>query len=213
MTILNYEQIIQRLYEKDIKKRLVITPLIDEVQIGSGTVDLRLGNTFILFKSRKIHTIEPPKETEDKIREYQEKIVYRYGAKFILQPGSFILGSTLEYLKMPSDLLGYIVGRSSWGRLGLIIETSPIVEPCFLGVLTFELSNLGTIPIAIYPGSRIAQISFHKSDSRKLEDCMKKFLSSKYSLATAPEFSKIHEDKDLKKIQEIFSQDPSKSIV
>ena len=199
MTILNKINIIDRIYSKNDKERLVITPLIDDQQIGSGTVDLRLGTSFIMFKSRKIDVIDPPNETHDKIMEYQEEVNYQYGKKFILQPTQFVLGCTLEYLKIPSDLLAYVVGRSSWGRLGLVIETSPIVQPCFIGVLTFELSNLGEVPIALYPGSRIAQISFHKSDSGVYEDCTKKLLQGKYNLTVKPEFSKLYMDKDLKK--------------
>jgi len=206
MTILTKNQIIERIYSKDKKKRIVITPLISDEQIGISTIDLRLGNNFIMFKSRRIHTIEPAHETIEKIREYQEMVVYRYGCPFILQPDQFVLGSTFEYLKLPSDILGYVVGRSSWGRLGLIIETSPIVHPCFIGVLTFELSNLGTTPIALYPGSRIAQISFHKSDIEKIEDCMKNIKISKYSLNIKPEFSKIYKDAEMKKLKKMFSE-------
>lgn len=204
MTILNKGDIINRIYSKKELERLVITPLIDDDQIGSGTVDLRLGTSFIMFKSRKIGTIDPPTETPEKIKEYQEEVIYQHGKKFILQPTQFVLGGTLEYLKLPSDLLAYVVGRSSWGRLGLIIETSPIVHPCFMGVLTFELSNLGTAPIALYPGSRSAQISFHKSDDKTYEDCKKKLSQSRYNLTVKPEFSKIYMDKDLKKIQNIY---------
>jgi len=198
MTVLTRDQILDRMYSMDINKRLVITPILDEEQIGLGTIDLRLGTTFILFNVRRIHIIQPANETPETIRKYQEKVRYRYGSEFYLQPGQFVLGSTLEYLKLPSDLLGYVVGRSSWGRLGLVIETSPIVQPCFIGVLTFEISNLGTTPIALYPGSRIAQISFHKSDSEKIEDSMKKIKKSKYSLSIEPEFSKIYYDEDMK---------------
>jgi len=170
MTILTKNHIWKRLYSKDMKKRLVITPLISNDQVGLATVDLRLGTTFILFKSRRIQTIQPSDTTPEKIREYQEKVVYRYGYEFVLQPGQFVLGGTLEYIRFPSDLLGYVLGRSSWGRLGLIIETSPIVQPCFMGALTFELSNLGTAPIELLPGSRIAQISLHEGIIDKVEE-------------------------------------------
>ena len=200
MTILNKINIIDRIYSKNDKERLVITPLIDDQQIGSGTVDLRLGTSFIMFKSRKIDVIDPPNETHDKIMEYQEEVNYQYGKKFILQPTQFVLGCTLEYLKIPSDLLAYVVGRSSWGRLGLVIETSPIVQPCFIGVLTFELSNLGTAPIALYPGLRIAQLIFHKckkSESKK---------PSKYFMSVSPSFTQISEEKDMNILRKLQSE-------
>jgi dCTP deaminase len=202
MTVLNNNQIWDRIYSKK-ENRLVITPIINEEQVGAGTVDLRLGIKFILFKNRRIRTINPAKETSESIREYQEEVVYPYGSEFILQPNQFILGSTVEYLKLPNDLLGYVLGRSSWGRLGLIIETSPVVQPNFLGILTLELSNLGTAPITLYPGSRIAQITLHLSEKPKKQD-LNSFHDRKYHLSVSPEFSKIYTDTEMKKLQKKF---------
>ncbi|GAH41235.1 unnamed protein product, partial [marine sediment metagenome] len=163
MTVLTRDKIWERIFSKE-KNRLVIIPIIDDEQVGFGTVDLRLGTSFLIIQNRRIDTIDPAKDFKNTISKYQERVVYPIGSTFILQPGQFVLGGTLEYLKIPSDLLGYVVGRSSWGRLGLVIETSPIVHPCFMGVLTFELSNLGKSPITMYPGSRIAQLSLHTCD-------------------------------------------------
>lgn len=135
------------------------------------------------------------------IREYQEETYIKYTDNIILHPGQFILGSSLEYLYFPLDILGYVVGRSSWGRLGLIIETAPVVHPCFTGVITFEFANVGTAPIKIYPGTRIAQITLHQTDREK-GSCMDHLSSkSRYSLSTFPKFSKIHEDYDLDAIK------------
>lgn len=205
MTILSKAQIEQRVFHKDILKRLVITPIIDiDRQIGEGTIDIRLGTRFILFRGRKIETLDPTEESsriEERIHEFQERIYIPYGERFILHPNHFILGGSLEYLRFPSDIMGYVVGRSSWGRLGLIIETSPIIHPCFMGVLTFEFSNLSTAPIALYPGIRIAQIAVHQGENGEFADCRKKLEDSRYNLNTSPEFSKIHLDKELEKIR------------
>jgi len=192
LTILTKNQIWNKLYAK--KNKLVITPLLDDIQVGLASVDLRLATSFIIFQSRRIRTIEPSEETDEKIRTYQEHIVFPYGGNIILQPNEFVLGCTLEYLKLPKDLLGYVLGRSSWGRLGLVIETSPVVQPCFSGVLTLELTNLGTSPISLNPGSRIAQISFHTSNEKEIMDCEKVNEKRKYSLGIYPEFSKIYTD-------------------
>lgn len=201
MTILSKDNVIKRLYLKN-RDRLVITPIVNDSQIGLGTVDLRLGTKFIVFKNRRIGTIRPAKETAESIKKYQEEVTYSIGSNFILQPGQFVLGCTFEFLKLPSDLLGYVLGRSSWGRLGLVIETSPIVLPCFCGVLTLELSNLGTSPITLYPGSRIAQLALHLCDKPKKDPCLERFNEGRYHLSIKPEFSKIYEDKELLELSE-----------
>jgi dCTP deaminase len=204
MTILSSNQIKLKIFHEDVSKRLIITPITDlNSQIGEGTIDIRLGTRFIIFKGRKIDTLDPTEERiDERIREFQDRIYIPYGRKFILHPNQFILGGSLEYLRFPSDVMGYVVGRSSWGRLGLIIETSPIIHPCFIGVLTFEFSNLSTAPIALYPGNRIAQIAVHRVESDDTTDCKERLGESRYSLTTSPEFSKIHNDVELKRIRD-----------
>jgi dCTP deaminase len=89
-----------------------------------------------------------------------------FGERFVLHPGNFVLAVTLEWLRLPADLAGYVVGKSSWGRRGLIIATATGVHPSFTGCLTLELANVGELPIAIYPGMEICQIFLHRmSDS------------------------------------------------
>jgi dCTP deaminase len=202
LTILSRGQIIDRLFTQEIDERLCVTPITDfDKQVSEGTIDIRLGTRFIVFKGRKIETLDPTKkDVETKIREFQERIYIPYGQKFILQPNEFVLGGSLEYLKFPCDLLGFVVGRSSWGRLGLIIETSPIVHSCFVGIITFELSNLSTAPIALYPGTRIAQVAIHRIDANKNKNCSDQLGKSRYNLNMSPEFSKIHNDPELQKI-------------
>ncbi|MGD6807752.1 MAG: dCTP deaminase [Candidatus Bathyarchaeia archaeon] len=208
MAILSRTEIQHLIYEAPIDERLCITPLTDpKNQIGEGTVDIRLGSHFIIYKGRKIETVDPTEENIPyKIREFQEKIYIPYGKKFMLHPNEFILGGSLEYLRFPSNIIGYVVGRSSWGRLGLIIETSPIIHACFTGILTFELSNLSTAPIALYPGTRIAQIVVHEIEG-ECTSCKIKLAESRYNLNTSPEFSKIYRDKELKKIRSVFNDE------
>lgn len=128
-----------------------------------------------------------------KINSYQEKITINIGESLILHPNQFVLGSTLEYLKIPDDLIAYIIGRSSWGRLGLVIATATIINPGFAGVITLELTNVGEVPIRLYPGLRIAQISFHLCDFKQKESPKRK---SKYFGSTGPSFSEIYKDED-----------------
>jgi dCTP deaminase len=85
----------------------------------------------------------------------------RFGDDFVLHPRSFALASTIEWLRIPTDLAGYVTGRSSLGRRGLIIATAVGVHPGFTGCLTLELSNLGDVPIIIRPGMTVAQLFLH----------------------------------------------------
>src|SRR5262245_18868742 len=86
----------------------------------------------------------------------------RFGDKYILHPGSFVFGVTLEWLRLPGDLAAYVIGRSSWGRRGLIIATATGVHPGFKGCLTLALTNVGEIPIAIKPGMETCQLFLHR---------------------------------------------------
>ncbi len=87
------------------------------------------------------------------------------GEKLWLHPGQFVLGATFEFLRLPPHLGAYVVGRSSWGRVGLLVATAIFVHPGFFGCLTLELVNHGESPIALYPGSRIAQLAVHRLPS------------------------------------------------
>ncbi len=187
--------------ETDIDKRLIITPLIDrKEQIGEGTVDLRLGTKFILFRKPKIALVDPADaNVSSKIRECQERIYCKFGDQIILQTGEFVLGSSFEYVRVPSNIFCLVGGRSSWGRLGLIIETSPVIHPCFTGVITFELLNLGNAPIPLYPGCRIAQMSAFQTDEAESSDCLKRF-RGKYKFNPEPSFSRIPNDVEFQKV-------------
>lgn len=86
----------------------------------------------------------------------------RFNDAFVLHPGHFVIGITLEWLKLPSDLSGYVTGKSSWGRRGLIIETAAGIHPGFTGCLTLEFANVGSTPIELSPGMEVCQVFFHK---------------------------------------------------
>ena len=176
------------------KERIVVTPILSKSQLGSVEINLRLGRQFLIFRKHLQESLGPNSMTdyEDKINKYQEEVVIGYKKDIVLHPGELLIGSTLEYVVLPSDIEAQVEGRSSWARLGLIIATATTIHPFFKGVITLELSNNGTIPIKLQPTYEIAQIIFHKvsppaSPTKK----------SRYSYSIGPGFSKIYRDKNL----------------
>ena len=143
----------------DLSKRLFITPLISDDQVGSVSIDLRLGNVFVVFKRTKysgLDLLDQSKEViESRIQEFQERVYVPLGEKLFLHPQQLVLGSTLEYVRIPNDLVAEVIGRSSWGRLGLILSAATLIHPGFAGVITLELANEDDVPIPLIPGLRI----------------------------------------------------------
>lgn len=185
---------------------LFITPILewgkwkdyskDFGQFGEGSIDLRLGNEFIITKRTEFSELDPIRSVELKkrVKKYQSKILIDYGKPFILHPQEFVLAKTLEYLSFPDYLMAYVIGRSSWGRVGLIIATATMVSPTFKGTLTLELVNVGNVPLKLYPCSRIAQLVIHTVTQGKI----KRSYQGKYFKAPTGGFTGIFKDKDLK---------------
>ncbi len=132
-------------------------------------------------------------------------MVVPIGKPLWLHPGQFVLGATLEYLRFPDDLAADVVGRSSWGRLGLLVATAVLVQPGYRGTLTLELVNHGDGPIALYPGSRIAQLVV----SPVLEPSEDSY-AGKYAGSTGPEVSHIAKEQGeiaaLSQTADLFSE-------
>jgi dCTP deaminase len=153
--------IASRLLDRDSK--FAITPLADADQIGDASVDLRLGPDFVVIKrSTAVAAFDPARvdEIAQRVREYQDYLRRPPGSAFYLHPGEFAIARTLEYVTLPTDISAQVAGRSSWGRLGLVIQTAPLIQPGFRGTITLELANVGTVPIVLYVGLRIAQVMF-----------------------------------------------------
>jgi dCTP deaminase len=167
MTALSTEAICSRLREASPVKRLVISPLLDEDgQTGAGqaSVDIRLGFHFCLVIASSFGAIS--EFDENGIQPSSFTKLYRseyvpFGSKIVIHPHQLMLAQIFEYIRLPTDLMAYVVGRSTWGRLGLIVATAIGVHPGFAGNLTFELRNLGETPLTLYPGQTIAQLFFH----------------------------------------------------
>jgi len=164
---------------------LVVTPLL---QLPKGAaIDLRLGNRFIVFRRTMIEAFDPLASGSDP-RAIQLDIELAWTERFVLHPNELVLGATLEYLVLPEDLSAQVITRSSYGRLGLLSATAVQVHPHFHGCLTLELVNLGTIPISLTPGERIAQLVVSRSG------CVPDPGRDKYYCAIGPEFSKVRDD-------------------
>lgn len=205
-SILTRRDIKNRLAEPDRAKRLFITPLIDDEQIGAVSIDLRLGNIFIVFKRTKfsgLDLLEQPQEVmQSRIQEFQERVYVPLGEKLFLHPQQLVLGSTLEYVRIPQDLVAEVIGRSSWGRLGLILSAATLIHPGFAGVVTLELANQDDVPIPLIPGLRITQLVIRKTNA----DPNGKIQKSKYLGTTEPTFSMLHLDSELEALRKIVQE-------
>jgi dCTP deaminase len=151
--------------DADLEERLVVTPLLDrERQIGAASIDLRLGPSFLRLRRTQSAALDPGKPFAGAAgaSDLYERMEVPFGDSVLLHPGDLLLGASLEYLRLPSTMGAYVVGRSSWGRLGLIVATAVMVHPGFAGCLTLELVNDGENPIHLYPGARIAQLAVHR---------------------------------------------------
>lgn len=136
--------------------RIVIEPLGDSA-VQPSSVDLHVDRYFRVFRNDTTPFIDPKESQED----LTELVEVSDDRSFILHPGEFVLGSTLERVALPDDLVARLEGKSSLGRLGLLIHsTAGFVDAGWDGHLTLELSNVANLPIAIYPGMKIGQISF-----------------------------------------------------
>ncbi|WP_049986775.1 dCTP deaminase [Halobellus rufus] len=154
--ILSDDDILARLESGD----LVVDPIDDlDMQVQPASLDLRLGEEFLEFQRTNISCIHPNRESE--VDDYVSETHVPEGEEFILHPGDFVLGTTKERVEIPADLLATVEGRSSLGRLAVVIHaTAGIVDPGYKGQITLELSNLGTAPVALTPGMRVSQLVF-----------------------------------------------------
>ncbi|MCU1389973.1 MAG: deoxycytidine triphosphate deaminase [Ilumatobacteraceae bacterium] len=136
--------------------RIIIEPL-DETCIQPSSIDVKVGNLFRVFRNHTAGLIDVKQDLED----LTELVTIGEDGVFMLHPGEFVLGTTLERVGVPNNLVARIEGKSSLGRLGLLIHsTAGFIDAGFDGHITLELSNVASLPITIYPGMKIGQISF-----------------------------------------------------
>lgn len=180
--------------DRDLKKllkegKIKVEPIDLEKQIMPVGVDLRLGNDFRLFKTGADSHIDPSKTNMEATTEL---IKVEDGKSFILHPGEFILGVTKECVQLPDDIAARIDGRSSLGRLGIIVHsTAGHIDPGFTGNLTLEITNIGKLPVSIYPGMKFCSLIFEQISSSVEKPYSKK---GKYCGSAGPMTSKIKEE-------------------
>ena len=183
------------LSDVDIRKymeqgRIKVSPELSPEQYGSCSVDFRLGNEFGVFEHSR-HAFIDLREGSVAIQDLMRTIEVPTGESFILQPGEFALAITEESLELSDDVLGRLEGRSSLGRIGIIVHgTAGLFDPGWRGKATLELSNLGRMPVALYPGMRICSFTFEQLTSPSSVPYYKK-ASNKYAGQTRPLASKL----------------------
>jgi dCTP deaminase len=159
--------------------------------VQPSSVDLRVGNGFRVFVNHRYSQIDPRAPQSD----LTQLVEVEAEEPFMLHPGEFVLGSTLERVKLGDDVVARLEGKSSLGRLGLLIHsTAGFIDPGFEGHITLELSNVATLPIAIYPEMKIGQISFYQMTTAADFPYGSPELGSKYQGQSGPTASRSHQD-------------------
>ena len=211
--VLSDQEIVRELLEGNI----IITPLLRtwkkvnnkvSSQIGSSSIDVRLGTEFRYIKIVKQTHFDLSLSLE-KIREqvanYSEVVHVQPMEPFILHPDDFVLASTLEYIKLPPNITGRLEGRSTWGRTGLQVHsTAGFIDPGFEGCLTYELHNMGKLPLPLFPGIRIGQISFHRMNSAV--EVYSKKQGAKYAKTIGTKDPLFYEDYEYSVIQKYLEK-------
>jgi dCTP deaminase len=213
MTVLSSNQIKDRVFVENPRepKRIFIIPTPKRSEIKDASIDLILGNYFIVTKTAKFSMLDASEKISEKnINSYQEKVFIPFDGSLVLHPGTFVLGVTWQYLGLPSNIYGQVFSRSTWGRAGLTVATAVSIHPGFCGCLTLELVNNGNAPLALHPGSRIAQVVFFDTGNEEDEPVTS---VSMYCGMTEPDFSKLHKEFDeLKNWEKIGKRTSFKDI-
>jgi len=211
--MLKSDIIAKMLEKRDADDPLVIIPLLPrrgedasptdtDIELvrksGSASVDLRLGCWFCTLRETRLCALDVARESEPSQRDepsqkeaaLTKRHFVRFGEAFVLHPRSFVLGVTLQWIRLPRNVGGYVTSRSSWGRRGLIVATAVGVHPGFAGCLTLELSNVGEIPVKLYPGMEICQFFLHRVTSKSREVDRSRFIGNR-----RPSLGKIKPDR------------------
>lgn len=182
------------LSDKDILKEIkanhiLIKPFVRK-NLQPSTLDLTLAPKMLVFDNYTTSLVDPIKDID-----ITRMIDFKKSGYFILHPGEFVLGSTVEKVGLPNNLAATLEGRSSLGRLGLIVHaTAGYIDPGFEGNITFEISNISRLPIKLYAGMRVGQLAFYKMSSPVSVPYGSKKLKSKYQNQTDPTASRIFKD-------------------
>ncbi len=198
MSVLSSDRVIELMRAREI----YISPLLSDKQIGPASIDLRLGNVALIVRARGLSHVDPKNyrqtseqpghQGELQRRQKQERHEVPFHRQLLLHPGTLTLVPTLEWVKLSPNLKGVVTARSSWAREGLSIATATFINPGYNGIITLELANFGQIPIAIYPGMRIAQIAFYEVVfSEAVNESSQSKLKSQFDLSFEPRSGEI----------------------
>lgn len=186
------------LSDRDIKRylkegKIKITPEPNlSTQLGSCSIDLRLSNVFRVFEHSKYPHIDLNADID--MSELMRKVIVEDGDAFTMQPGEFVLAATIETIELADDIMARLEGRSSLGRLGIIVHsTAGLFDPGWIGTATLELGNLGQMPVRLYPGMRICAFTFELLSS-PAEVPYRNKPSGKYVGQVEPGASKFHKE-------------------
>lgn len=174
--------------------QLIVHPILNKKQIGAGKIDLRLDNVLYFIKRFEKEVYNPMDYVDREPERYVEERVVPYSKEFVLHPNDYALAPLFEFVRIPENLVGRLDGRSSLGRLGIVVHsTAGAVDPNYSGPLIMELKNLGMLPVFLYPLMRIATLTLIPLRGKA------RIFKSKYK--GLREFfgveSRLHEDKDL----------------
>lgn len=151
----------------DARSSFMVTPILDaKRQIGDTSIDIRLGPDIIVSRRATgalAFDASDYRQFEESLRRRQTYVRRRLGDSFHLQPGEFVIARSLEYVALPSNVSAQALGRSSWGRLGLVIATATLVQPGFRGTITLELANVANTALVLQVGLPIAQLVFEQT--------------------------------------------------
>lgn len=192
------------LSDNEIKKQIregrivVNSPLEDhEANIHASSMDLRLGKYFKIYDHSKHPVLDPLKMNSFEGLTTLVEIT-NPEEPFIVHPGDFVLGVTLEKIRLPNDIVARVEGRSSLGRLGIIVHsTAGFVDAGFEGTITLEITNINRMPVALYPGMRVCQLAFETMTGPADVPYSQKG-SSKYQGQVMPQESKLATDPEFK---------------
>ena len=172
------------------KGRIVVDPL-GEGCIQPASVDVHLDRNLLVFRNSRRPFIDVRQDTSD----LTDMVEIKDDIPFILHPGEFVLASTREHIELPGDLVARLEGKSSLGRIGLLIHsTAGYVDPGWKGHLTLELSNVANLPVTLYFGMKIGQLSYLRLSTEADNLYGSAALGSKYQGQTEPTASRMHHD-------------------
>ncbi len=205
MGVLSSVHLVDRLFKKELgdPNRIFIMPPPEQKYLKDASVDLMLGNHFIVTKNARFSALDARSPTtKQDIASYQERVyVPFHGRPLVLHPGTFVLGVTWQYIGLPNNVYAQVFSRSTWGRTGLTVATAVSVHPGFCGCLTLELVNHGNAPVDLYPGSRLAQIVFFEVDQVAQVEAPS---HSKYCGLIEPSFSRLYDElEELRQLERI----------